>query len=321
MMKKLAALLLLVVFALSLGSFAYAANGDSEVALAKTISGVIDKEEKGMLEISAKDGNKVVLNLGADPYVVDCVTGEPTLLKDRTNDSIVAYYGPVETRSIPPQSNPILIIVNVPDKGIPPHYAQVEKVDTAGDTVKVTIDNGSIIVSINKDTVSDCYLEECSITDIFVGDELLMWYPIVALSHPAQATAEKVLHLEKATEEEVEEIATPEIPDLDYPKIHFRLDIKDTLTVNGVTMVPLRAVAEALGCNVTWNGATRAVTVANKTDTFTITIDANEFSGGTLKSPPVISNDKTFVPVDFFEISNIADCNNETGALFFTAVD
>ena len=38
------------------------------------------------------------------------------------------------------------------------------------------------------------------------------------------------------------------------------------VSVNGRTMLPLRAVAEALQCNVQWDNSTKTVTITNTAD-------------------------------------------------------
>ncbi|MCL2767000.1 MAG: stalk domain-containing protein [Peptococcaceae bacterium] len=323
-MKRIATLLLLVVFTMSLGAAAFAENGNDGAPPPVSKNGVIVQESDGFLEVRSEDGASVRLNMAVGPYVVDCVSGDTVLLADRTNDRVVAYYGPVETRSMPPQSNPILIIVNVPESGIPPHYATAEKVDKDSTAVKVTVDNGSTIVTLNKDTELLCYIDDCvvSLEDIVVGTELLLWYPIVALSHPAQATAQKALFfVQVAITEDPEIPNAPEVTETPEPaKPKFTLSAQDALSEDGVTFVPLRTVSEAMGFSVTWNGAARAVTIAQGTVSCTIVIGANEFNCGYLENPPVIVNDKTYVPIYFFEELKIADYTNEGGNIIFTAI-
>ena len=307
-MKKIATLLLLTLFTLSLCSFAHAESDPEGIALAKTIRGTIVSDADGLLEVASPEGASVMLKLAAEPYVVDCLSGNPASLQDRSNDTVVAYYGPVETRSMPPQSNPILIIVNVPDNGFPPHYAKAEAVEKDGEAVKVTVDNGSLIITINPDVSFVSYADAGSVSldTVAVGDELLMWYPVVALSYPGLATAEKALLLNRAAVAEATEeteATTEETPDTtaDTAADNFTISTQDTLTENGVIMVPLRLVAEAAGFEVTWDGDTRAVNLTKETVSCTITIDANIYSDGELENPPIIVNDRTFAPIYFFE--------------------
>lgn len=78
--------------------------------------------------------------------------------------------------------------------------------------------------------------------------------------------------------------------------------------INDRTMVPLRAIAESLGCDVIWNEADKAIMVHRNSHLYTfwigydtafdyynnsINIDNTCF----LDSPPVIINDRTMIPI------------------------
>ncbi|MDR1687341.1 MAG: hypothetical protein LBS21_01860 [Clostridiales bacterium] len=194
-MKKLVTLMLLSVLVLS--SFATVASASS--AGLTQMTGTIVSETENTIEVkpSNSDGGSVILNVDTSTYVVDCVTGIATPLKDRTNDKVSVYYGPVMTFSFPPKSNAVTIIVNVPDDAIPPRYAVAEAIDKADDEVRVTVDGGSLIVKIKRDNPISPYLTRNIVTidNIEVGSKLLMWYGFVAESFPAQATSEKTVIL------------------------------------------------------------------------------------------------------------------------------
>lgn len=79
------------------------------------------------------------------------------------------------------------------------------------------------------------------------------------------------------------------------------------------TMVPLRAIAEALGAEVGWNGQTRVVTIqrAGRESLFTIDSNTAFFSGErvTMDTCPVIRNDRTMLPVRYVAESLGAEVN------------
>ena len=97
-----------------------------------------------------------------------------------------------------------------------------------------------------------------SAADIVPGTRVLAWYSVVTLSLPAQASPEKVMV---------------------FPSDYAGWVAADGLTVtvngqalalegaaaakveNGHLMVPVRALAEALGCEVAWEPYTNQVTV------------------------------------------------------------
>ena len=71
--------------------------------------------------------------------------------------------------------------------------------------------------------------------------------------------------------------------------------------INDRTMVPLRAIFEALGASVEWNQKTKTVTSTKGDTTIKLTIDSNTMyvndNTVTLDSPACVVNDRTLVPV------------------------
>ena len=70
-------------------------------------------------------------------------------------------------------------------------------------------------------------------------------------------------------------------------------------------LVPVRAVAEALGYEVNWDGDLRAVTVGTEQMGVNFVIGENSYKKSkmtpfVLEAAPVIINDYTYVPVSFF---------------------
>lgn len=72
-------------------------------------------------------------------------------------------------------------------------------------------------------------------------------------------------------------------------------------TMNDRTMVPMRAIFEALGATVEWDESAQTITAANGTDTIILTVDDTAYyKNDKLKTsdvPPVLSGDRTLVPV------------------------
>lgn len=86
-----------------------------------------------------------------------------------------------------------------------------------------------------------------------------------------------------------------------------------SISVNGCTMVPVRAVAEALGFKVTWNSTDRSVNINNGEMQSDLRIGENRYIVYTavenmvgmsapfeLGSAPILKNGTTYVPVDLF---------------------
>lgn len=98
--------------------------------------------------------------------------------------------------------------------------------------------------------------------DIFHGGKALVFYDITTKSIPAQANPIAIVKLNDDLEEEVEE-------SIDLSAVKRIIVGEDTIishipvTVNGVSMLPVRSVAEALGYNVEWDDETKTVTVGH----------------------------------------------------------
>lgn len=81
------------------------------------------------------------------------------------------------------------------------------------------------------------------------------------------------------------------------------LEASPFINENGRTMVPIRAISDAFGAEISWNGETREVLVKNSEKEIILTIDSdtalvnNETK--VLDSVPVIVNNRTFVPLRF----------------------
>lgn len=75
------------------------------------------------------------------------------------------------------------------------------------------------------------------------------------------------------------------------------------IVVDGRTMVPIRAVVEELGGEVSWDAAARTVTVTKDSDVISLTIDSNlaevNSQSVELDTPPIIVNKRTLLPLRF----------------------
>ncbi|MCH5210789.1 MAG: copper amine oxidase N-terminal domain-containing protein [Oscillospiraceae bacterium] len=97
------------------------------------------------------------------------------------------------------------------------------------------------------------------------------------------------------------------------------------IMINNRTMVPIRAIFEALGYTLDWNGDTQTAVASNGSNTITVTVDNNiiTYSGGTYEcdTPPVNRNGRILVPVR--AISECADCavdwDDKTRTVIITA--
>lgn len=76
--------------------------------------------------------------------------------------------------------------------------------------------------------------------------------------------------------------------------------------VNGIVMIPLRAVAEGLGYTVTWTAESRSIDLAKGAQFITMSLDKDEYAFSrrapqSLGAAPTLVGDSTYVPLTFVE--------------------
>ena len=224
--------------------------------------------ELGDMSLTLENSNdndpyqKVVVNVGEDTLILDAVTGEAKTFDDlRTGETVYAWVGPDMTKSLPPISTGRVILCGLPADYAAPTYAEVESVTETESGADVCLNN-DVVLHLNADTgylaAPGWEKETVSAADIVPGTRVLAWYSVVTLSLPAQASPEKIMV---------------------FPSDYAGWVAADGLTVtvngqalalegaaaakveNGHLMVPVRALAEALGCEVAWEPYTNQVTV------------------------------------------------------------
>lgn len=227
-------------------------------------------KEKGENSVYLENSNesdpnaRIVIKINEDTAIVDAVTGEAKSFADiKEGETLYAWVSPVMTRSMPPQSNAIVVICNFPADFASPIYAQVQKVTEREDGGTDVLMNNSVILHLNADTELLGYKTKDvkTLEDIKPGTMLLSWYRMVALSMPAQATPTKVMLFPYSYAGYVD--AQPGTLSVNGEKAE--LASHETPFVHeGKLMVPVRKLAEALGCTVTWNATQPDAVVVEK---------------------------------------------------------
>ena len=253
------------------------------------------------------DGQEFTIKPGTP--IIDAETGQPKSLTDVEGEKAIIYYC----------DGIQVVIVNISESMIPPQFGIVEAIDRNNEQVTVTVRGGSLLVTIPTDSYIDPFLTRnvATIHDVHVGSHLLMWYPMVSASYPGLATAQRTVILNRVQQTTNEAEYTPTPYSNGYSQYFEQRPLTTTpapfnqiaygieyVVINGVTMVPLRTVAEAAGFKVTWNEANRTVSLSypDRQIFTTLAIGHKNFNNYTLEAAPIISNDRTFVPASFFNI-------------------
>lgn len=95
------------------------------------------------------------------------------------------------------------------------------------------------------------------------------------------------------------------------------------LIYNGRTLMPIRAFAESIGAAVTWNNSLKNVIISYNGRRMMLTIDDPiayvAYSESRLDVPPMIINDRTFLPIRFVAESFGCDVDWDEGTRTITA--
>lgn len=125
-----------------------------------------------------------------DTYVADGRSGKlrlPMALK--VGQQVTAYYSANMTRSLPPQSHAMAIVIGAPAEGTAAYYEVVQAALSAdGSYVTLLNANNDLIATVDATACND-------FAKIKRGDKLLVWYDMMTMSLPAQTNAGRVVVL------------------------------------------------------------------------------------------------------------------------------
>ena len=181
--------------------------------------------------------------------------------------SVFYHKDTVMTKSLPPMLWPDVVVID-----------DAEELLNAEKDMYIRISEDTIIVDKDGNKV-----DKSDLTD----KDLIVFYDIVLLSYPGQTSPKKIIVLPDRENAAIDD--TVEVKEI---------SLKDELIKNdeGVTMIPLRAVAESLGYEVLWNQEKNTVELVKESQHTAVVIGENE-NGNT----PVLVDSKTYVPLSFAE--------------------
>lgn len=249
--------------------------------LTGTLSSV-EKNENGLLYGLIEQQDSVFNIVVAVETVVVDNTGKRVELKEGMDFTAYVDSNKPMILIYPPQYSPDLVIVQTEAAG----FAEVAQFDEnfANEILKLNISDETVIENLSGTAVEAKHIE---------GVDVAVFYKFTTFSIPAQTTPSKIIVLSYDEEELSEEIA------------ELQTILKnDFYEVNGVTMVPLRLIAEKLGWTVTSIG--KGAIVSKDNATFTITRGEKMYGhNGAVyyfeEAPALIEPKKTYVPVEFVD--------------------
>ncbi|MFC7685068.1 stalk domain-containing protein [Ureibacillus sp. GCM10028918] len=240
----------------------------------------IEADPKGNNYATVKTGEKefglyyddttLVLNNAGEK--VELIEGaEITTFIDSRKPMIMIY---------PPRYSPEVIIVQSKD----PSTVELQKFNK-----QLLNEKEDLVINLTDETeIHDLSGRKMS-KDAIAEKDVLIFYNYVLESYPAQTAPFKIIVLEKEPSKIDKALA---IADEDYYE------------VNGVTMIPLRLVAEQLGFQVESKG--KVIIVSKGNVSFTITVGSKHYGynkalGYFQEEPTILEKGKTYVPYELLE--------------------
>ena len=242
--------------------------------------------------------NSLVIVIDEDTEIVDADGKE---YKDSLDSKNLTVSYDTTTRSIPPQTTPSKVVVNgdaVEGTTVSDTFFKTEEENTYESADK------SLVIHIGDDTeIVDADGNEYK--DSLDNKDLTVTYTITTMSIPPQTTPVKVVVNGEGTKEQesaptIAPIATvaPVSDPVSVEAGSFKEDLK---VVEGIILLPVRGVCEALGVKVEWNGDNREVSLTGKTNTVKFEIEKQEFTDNNGKSAKAqIFEDRTYAPTGLF---------------------
>ena len=258
--------------------------------------GQLTEINDGSVRVEGEGGYRdIVLNISATTHIVNAEDGTPVPFSAlQKGGSVVAYYGPGVSKSMPPQGNAFALVVGTPAKGGAGIYMKAGSIDKVDDgKIKVLSSNGDRLITITSEVLP--HLEA-----IREGSELLVWYDMMTLSIPGQAAATKAVLLPATI------------------KVHLGAGVivangkelvlsqDDRIITRGKTvLLPLRVIAENLSYSIVWQAEQQQIELKSGDEiAATFRIGSKSYQKGQvvigLANAPELVKGKTLVPVEFF---------------------
>lgn len=270
--------------------------GEGETKGLEMTANFFKSEDNENLYVS--EDNSLAINIDEDTKIVDADGKE---YKDSLDKKNLTVSYAVTTRSIPPQTTPIKVVVNgdaVEGMTVSDTFFKADEENTY-----VSADN-TLVIHIGEETVV-VDKDGNEYKDSLDNKDLTVTYTISTMSLPPQTTPVKVVVNGEGTKDKESNsttaplvMAVPESEPVSVEAGNFKDDVK---VVEGIVLLPVRGVCEALGVKVEWNGDNREVILTGKTNSVQFEIEKQEFTDDNGKSAKAqIFEDRTYAPTGLF---------------------
>lgn len=272
-------------------------------------------EEKELYIIDAEE-NETVINIDENTIFTTADGNKIALDEIADGDTLRVVASHAMTMSLPPQTYGYVVIKAVEDVEMP-IYVEVESIekDENDNTVFYSKDGMYKVVYGEETEIAPFATRNIvNVVDIKEGSRILVYSNLMTMSIPALVPAQKIVILPELQVEEKEEVEPTKII-LNGEELDAEIQ-----NIDGAYLLPVRKVCEKAGLEVKWDDTLKAVSVGTIPMGVTFNIGENSYTKArmmpmTLSASPVIVEDSTYVPVDFFTEILGADIENKDGAL------
>lgn len=240
-----------------------------------------NNEGSKMIFTESEDGAPAYVIIGHDTYILETA-------EIKIGDTISAYYDVRKPMIMiyPPQYAAEVVVVESPDRNVKFDIFD-ENLTSSDNQLKLNISDETEIV----------FYDGTPYEGELAGKRLVVIYTTSTKSIPAQTTPEKVIVLP----DKIEDMAGYDVSSAEIIVEDKKIEAAPAYEKEGTVMVPLRAIAEALGYEILWHNETQSVSLGQDIQ---LTIGKNEYIADEdiikLERAPELCNEKTFVPLSFF---------------------
>lgn len=224
-----------------------AADRQGPVAVWGTVTRL---ENGGLLVKNDGEGLREVVLHGENIICLDAVTGEAADVDNlKDGDTICAWVGPAMTLSLPPQATALLILTNIPADYAVPQYYEITSSTVTEESAVLHVAGSNDTITVPASAKLTPYLTKNIVTlaDLRPGARILVW-------SDSKGTPEKVLVFAYGYRGYIS-VAEDGVVSVNGQST----TQKAKTTADGDTLLPIRAVAEALGMSVRWDAKQGAV--------------------------------------------------------------
>lgn len=301
----------------------------------------VSNEAEGAVNLTVSEGTVLVDNQGNTVAAEDIKAGDSvTMFYNANNPTLMV---------MPPRYTPDVLVINTEKEGFAEVSSFSDELVNSQNTLALNIDDTTVIRYANGAKI-------IAKADDVKNSDAVVFYTSTTRSIPAQTTPSKVIILNNEVQnDDVQEPVSDETVNVDM-NVPAAVGSADTilddamgvdaenyavLTVNGsevdahfvevegVTMLPIRSVAEAMGLEVSWDNERQAVSVGTTQMGAFLKIGENKYSKAKMMAaeleiaPVLITFDEvglTYVPVSFFSEILEADVKTDdvTGSIAIT---